>query len=98
MTRWGMRFKPDPVEVSGRLIPSEDIVFAQGNVVKPNDQADWSMAFRSKYKIIFFIIIFYSFKSFKVKELYGLFVFLKYRSKDDTMQTPASVGRDLYLT
>lgn len=42
-----MRYVPNPVEVIGRVLPPEELRF-QGGQVKPNEQADWTMAFRSK--------------------------------------------------
>lgn len=51
--KWGMRFRtegnsPVPVGVPGRILPSEELRF-QNSSVKPSDQADWTMAFRSEF-------------------------------------------------
>jgi len=54
LSKWGMRFKPDPVEVSGRILLREKIQFQNG-LEYPNDKADWGHAFRSKFVFCSFI-------------------------------------------
>jgi hypothetical protein len=42
-----MKFKPEPVELQGRQLPMEQMLFKDGGKFAPgSDQADWSQAFR----------------------------------------------------
>ncbi|ODM92896.1 Protein aubergine, partial [Orchesella cincta] len=46
--RWGLQFNSRLVEVDGRIIPNEAIVFANDTIEMPNDRYDWNNAFRTK--------------------------------------------------
>ena len=45
--RWGMRFSRDPVELTGRVLPPEELLFNRV-AVRANEQGDWTTAFRSE--------------------------------------------------
>jgi len=47
LERWGMRFNRNLVEVTGRVLTTEKIVFGNDTPTNQNQNCDWTNAFRS---------------------------------------------------
>jgi len=48
MEKWGLKLHPKLVELTGRVLPREQMVFASGTEMA-DEKADWTKAFRCKY-------------------------------------------------
>jgi len=48
LERWGLRFRDRLVELKGRVVDREKIMFSGGRFEQASDRADWNSAFRSK--------------------------------------------------
>ncbi|ODM95772.1 Protein aubergine, partial [Orchesella cincta] len=49
---WNIQLSPNPVELTGRMLPPEEIVCGNSQVTRLDDKADWTNAFRSQKMMV----------------------------------------------